>query len=307
MIQSIADDVKQQFRMGNMVTRIIIVNVAVFILINLVNLFFTLSSGFEPGDKFGQYIQYLFLHQNLIFDIKHPWVIFTYMFVHLGFFHILWNMLLFYWFGRIVGDFIGDYRILPIYLLAGLMGGILYLITAPLIYDGGSTVHGASGAVMGIIVVAGMIAPEYGMRLILIGDVKLKYIVWTLIFLDLVAIANMSNIGGHFAHVGGMIFGFMYVRMLREGNDLAAPVNRLLDWFKNLFSEEDGTRRPAKSKKQRKVFVRYRNESGSSDPSDDIPADFQERLDSILEKIKASGYDSLTDEEKEFLFQASKK
>ena len=159
---------------------------------------------------------------------------------------------------------------------------------------------------MGVIVVAGMIAPDYIMRLIFIGDVKLKYIVMTLIFLDLVAIANMSNIGGHFAHVGGMVFGVFYVRLLREGNDLAAPVNRLLDWFKSLFTEQPETVK-AKSKKQRKVFVRYRNESGGVAPTENEKLDFQDRLDSILEKIKASGYDSLSDEEKEFLFQASKK
>lgn len=307
MLQSIVDDVRDQFRLGNMITRIIIVNVAVFILINLVNLFFTLTSGFEPGDQFGKIVRYVFLHQDLVFDLKHPWVIISYMFVHIGFFHILWNMLLLYWFGRIVGDFIGDHRVLPIYLMAGIMGGLVYLITAPLIYPGGgSTVHGASGAVMGIIVVAGMIAPDYIMRLLFIGDVKLKFIVMALVFIDLVAIANMSNVGGHFAHIGGMLFGVFYIRMLKEGNDLAEPVNRLIEWFRSLFREEP-EKKTVKSKKQRKVFVRYRNEKGGSAPPDDAPEDFQDRLDAILDKIKAEGYESLTAEEKEFLFRASKK
>lgn len=308
MLQSIVDDVREQFRLGNMVTRIIIVNAAFFILINLVNLFFTLTTGFEPGSQFQKIIKYVFLHQDLVFDLKHPWVIISYMFVHIGLFHILWNMLLLCWFGRIVGDFIGDHRILPIYLMAGIMGGLVYLITAPLIYPGGgSTVHGASGAVMGIIVVAGMIAPDYIMRLLFIGDVKLKYIVMTLVFIDLLAIANMSNVGGHFAHIGGMLFGIFYIKLLKEGNDLAIPVNRLIEWFRSLFRENPGKHAPKPGKKQRKVFVRYRNEKGGSAPRDHEPEDFQDRIDAILDKIKANGYDSLTDEEKEFLFRASKK
>ena len=212
MFQSIIDDAKQQFQMGNMITRIIMVNVVIYVLVNLINLGFTIKSGMAPQGEFDNFIRYFFLHQDLVFDFKHPWVFFTYMFMHLGLWHILWNMLLLYWFGRILGDFIGDNRILPIYILAGLAGAILYLMTAPFIYGGGnSTLHGASGSVMGIIAVAGMIAPNYIIRLLFVGSVKLKYIVLILFALDLFAIAGMSNVGGHFCHIGGALFGF-YVR-----------------------------------------------------------------------------------------------
>lgn len=122
---------------------------------------------------------------------------FTSMFLHEGFWHLLWNMLFLYWFGRIVGDFIGDQRILPLYLLGGLTGAVVFFISANLLpYGmGGRFALGASAGVMAIVVAAGTISPDYIMRLLLLGDVKLKYIVAVLVFLDLILIPNGGNTG----------------------------------------------------------------------------------------------------------------
>ncbi len=312
MLQSIWEDVKREFSQGNMVTRIIIINIIVFVIVNLTDLFLYIGNGGEPSPFYETFLHFFCMSSDWKFFLTHPWGIFTSMFLHEGFWHILWNMLFMYWFGRIVGDFIGNQRVLPLYLLGGVAGSLIYFITANLMpygEGGGSFALGASGAVMAIVVAAGAIAPDYIMRLLFIGDVKLKYIVAVLVFLDLILIPKGSNTGGHFAHLGGAAFGWFFVFQLRNGNDWSAPVNSLMDgignFFRSLFSGRRGGpkvvyRNPGRSRKQA-------GSSRGQAASDSKSKDHQERLDAILDKIKQSGYNSLSKEEKEFLFNASKK
>jgi rhomboid family protein len=305
MLTSIWEDLKRQFNYGNMITRIILVNVAFFVLANIVKLAITVFGGFEQNGVFDDvFVKYFAIHQDLFFDLTHPWVVFTHMFFHIGFMHILFNMLFLYWFGRIVGDFIGNHRILPIYLMGGLFGALFYLLSANFV-PVGSMALGASAAVMAFVVAAGVLSPNYAINLILIGEVKLKYVVAVLVFLDLVGIANLGNTGGHFAHLGGAAFGWLYVSQLRNGNDWAGPVNRWLgilsNYFSNIFKR--------KSKGPRMVYKNTENRKakGSSASDRERPSQHQDRLDAILEKIKLKGYESLSEEEKDFLFNASKK
>ncbi len=305
MLTSIWDDLKRQFNYGNMITRIILVNVVFFVLANLANLLITVFGGFEHNEIFNDtVVKYFAIHKDLWFDLTHPWVIFTHMFFHVGFMHILFNMLFLYWFGRIVGDFIGNHRILPLYLMGGLFGGLFYLLSANFVAVGPMAL-GASAAVMTFVVASGVLSPNYSMNLILIGEVKLKYVVAVLVFLDLIGIANLGNTGGHFAHLGGAAFGWLYVTQLRNGNDWSGPVNRWLgilsNYFSNIFKR--------KSKGPRMVYknTEKRQAKGSSASDKERPSQYQDRLDAILEKIKLNGYESLSEEEKEFLFNASKK
>lgn len=310
MLQSIWDDVKRELSRGNMITQLIIINVAVFVLINLVQLFLYLgNAGVVPG-LYHTILHFFCMSSDWTFFLTHPWGLLTSIFLHEGFFHILWNMLFLYWFGRIVGDFIGDQRILPLYLLGGIAGGIVFFISANLLpYGaGGRFALGASAGVMAIVVAAGSIAPDYIMRLLFLGDVKLKYIVAVLVFLDLIFIPQGGNTGGHFAHLGGAAFGWLFVAQLRQGNDFAEPVNRVLEkvqgFFNRLFSGQGGRKGP-------KVVYRNpeRKSTGRGQTATDGPQStaYQEKLDAILDKIKDAGYDSLSKEEKEFLFNASKK
>lgn len=307
MFKSIADDIRYQFHTGNSITRLIIVNVAVFLTIMLFQLVLTVSTGFLDQSKelFHPVVRYLFLSSDLLWDLKHPWVIITNMFTHVGFFHILFNMLVLYWFGRIAGDLLGDHRMLPLYIYSGLTGALVYLITAPLIYAGTSDLHGASAAVLGIVAAAGLTAPDYQIRLLFFGDVRLKYIVLTLILLSFIGIGSLENTGGNMAHLGGAAFGFFYVHMLRQGYDLTAGFRRMISFFKK---PKVVVNKPAKRKVP--MEVRHRAISRQSEtiqkqlPS--IPDD-QERLDYILEKIKRSGISSLNEEEKKFLDDASQK
>ncbi len=313
MLKSIWDDVKREFSYGNMVTRIILINIVVFLIVNIVNLVVFISNGADPTasrDFYEQFVRFFSMSSDWKYVLTHPWVIITSMFLHESFWHILWNMLFMYWFGRIVGDFIGNQRILPIYLLGGITGSAIYFITANLLpYGsmGSSYALGASGAVMAIVAASGAIAPDYIIRLLLIGDVKLKYIVGVLILLDVFGIANASNTGGHFAHLGGALFGFIFVRELRQGNDWSAGVNRVLDRLNNFFSNLFQGRNRGPRVVYRNPNWRKRTSgrgNASSDPND---LSYQEKLDTILDKIKKSGYESLTEEEKDFLFNASKK
>lgn len=308
MLQSIWEDVKREFSYGNMVTRIIIINVVIFILINLTGLFIKIGSGGDNTALFPQIIDFFSMSSSGWFVLTHPWVIFTHMFLHVDFWHLLWNMLYLYWFGRIVGDFIGNQRVLPIYLLGGLSGALLFFISANLLYGSGHiTALGASAGVMALVVAAGVIAPDYLVRLLFLGDVKLKYIVLVLVALDVFALGGDINTGGHIAHLGGVIMGWLFVRQLREGRDWALPVNMILDRMMHPFKWQA---RPAR----RKPTMAYKNPNRTrttsrkaSAASDVENTSEQERLDAILDKIKQSGYDSLSEVEKEFLFNASKK
>ncbi|MCB0571489.1 MAG: rhomboid family intramembrane serine protease [Phaeodactylibacter sp.] len=319
MFQSIWDDVKREFGYGNMVTRIIIINVAVFVVIHLVNFGIFLYYGGSPEKSYPVFQHFLHLFcmsSDWRFLLTHPWGLFTSMFLHEGFWHILWNMLFLYWFGRIVGDFIGNQRVLPIYLLGGLAGAVLFFISANLLNYGGGSVFalGASAGVMAIVVAAGAISPDYLMRLILLGDVKLKYIVGVLVLLDVIGIGNNINTGGHFAHLGGAFFGWLFIYQLRNGADWALPANNILDgiarFFRRLFTGELQRQGPkvAYRNPSRERVQRERESRRGKAASDNSPYhSHQEQLDAILDKIKESGYESLSEEEKEFLFNASKK
>ena len=305
MFQSLADDLKAQFRYGNALTRLIIVNVIVFIAINI---FFLLATHLNAGQTapiYRKVVHWLSISSDWVEFLLRPWTWLTSMFLHEGFWHILWNMLFLYWFGRIFGDLAGDKRVFPLYLMAGFTGAIAFLLSANFLnYGGGGTMYalGASGAVMGLVLASGALAPDYIMNLILIGPVKLKYIVAALLFLDLIGTAGNINTGGHFAHLGGALFGWYYVYMLKRGTDLAEPIIKFFNYFRErntVFGQSETGKSPLKtiykSRQSEKMKKRERS------------PDFQDELDRILEKIKQSGYDSLTDEEKEFLFQASKK
>ena len=300
MLKSTWEDVKREFTIGNSVTKLIIVNVTIFVLINLVKMF--MGGNGEPFRA----LLYKFCISGVAFDnLKEPWRMFTSIFLHEDFGHILWNMLVFYWFGRIVGDLMGYRRILPGYLLGGLTGGLVFIISNSLGFMTGGYLLGASAGIMAILMVAGMKAPDYRLHLLFIGEVKLKYIALAVFFLDLVSISNYDNTGGHLAHIGGFMFGGLYVYLLNKGIDLGEPVHQVLDslttFFRGLFSGESRRKRPEK------VFTNTAANKKKNTPPKPKEADIahQEKLDTILDKIKQSGYNSLTQEEKEFLFKAS--
>lgn len=288
MLQSIIDDIRGQFRYGNKVMQIILINLFVFVGIVIIRAFSPSHTGF-----FDIFFEWIALPSGWLSLFQKPWTLFTHMFVHKGLWHFGWNMLMFYWFGKIVGDLIGDKKIVPLYISGGIFGAIFYLLYASLVNIVGIA-FGASAAVMTFVVAAGFLAPDYNMRLILLGDVKLKYIAAVLFFLDFVSISEASNTGGAIAHIGGAIFGGLYIYLLQNGTDLLQ--------FKSIQKSSTNPRRTNKSMK----VVHSSKSKAISQPKKKSP-DLQAEVDKILDKINESGYDSLSAEDKEILFQASKK
>lgn len=303
MLESILADIRREFSFGNVVTRLVIINVSVFIAINLIRLIFYLGNAGVIPPLYHDIVHFFSVSTDIMHNLTHPWVFVTSIFLHESFWHLLWNMLFLYWFGRIVGDLLGDRKVFPIYLLGGMVGCFVFWLSAQILpYMNGYTGYalGASAGVMAIVVTSGMIAPDYIMRLILLGDVRLKYVVLTLVLLDLFAVAGDSNTGGHFAHLGGVVMGWLFVSQLRTGNDWSEGVNNILDKIVQFFK---GEKMPVTTAKETKLVVKksYKKSEPKVYSADEI----QERVDMILEKIKKEGYASLSKEEKEFLNNAS--
>lgn len=292
MLNSVLEDLKYTLRSGNMISRIIIINIIIYVLINLLKIF-----GMGSGTAFFDIVRNgLSLPSDPSSLIKQPWSLVTHMFLHVGFWHIFWNMLLLYWFGRIVGDLLGDKKILPIYIISGIFGGIVYILS-DWFFPGGSGGNayalGASAAVMAILWTAASTSPDYLINLILLGPVRIKYVALALTFFDLISTTGNVNTGGHWAHLGGALWGMLFVYLLRRGVDMTEmfQFNFLKTKPKRIKTSRDKFNVVHKSDKKE-------NNSGSSTVSE---------LDRILEKIKDSGYDSLSPEEKEYLYQESKK
>ncbi|MBT8218557.1 MAG: rhomboid family intramembrane serine protease [Bacteroidia bacterium] len=293
MLQSIIDDVRREFRTGNMVTRLIIVNVVVFIIINVLKLVFRLTNAGKIPEVYFDIRNFFCVSTSWLHDITHPWVFITSNFLHEGFFHIFWNMLLFFWFGRIVGDLIGDRKILPLYLLGGIFGCLAFFVgmNLPILGSGVETYAlGASASVMAVIVAAAVISPDYTLHLLFLGPVKMKYIAIVLVLIDVFALSPGS--GGPIGHLGGAAFGAIFVGQMRAGRDMSVPVNRFFDRLSGFVGKVKDSGQHNSRKKKIQVEEEFTH---------------QERVDAILDKIKAKGYESLTKEEKEFLFHASKK
>lgn len=311
MVNSIWEDIKQQYRMGNMVTKIILWNLGVFLFLFLLMVVLKISNHWVLPPLFNKVIYFFSISNDWWHNITHPHVFLTHMFLHEGFGHIFFNMLLFYYFGRIVGDLIGNNRVLPLYLLGGLAGAIMYFISINTLgYGGGGThyAYGASAAVMATVLAAGTLSPDYIMNLLLIGPVKIKYIVAVLFLIDLGGVSGDINTGGHFAHLGGALFGWFFIWQLQKGNDWSIPVNRFLSKIQNLLNNISvNKKRPRPTMAYKNTENKQRKTASKSTTSSSSNKSHQAKLDAILEKIKADGYDSLTQAEKEFLFRASKK
>jgi membrane associated rhomboid family serine protease len=291
-----------------MVSRLIFINVGAFVIINIIRLALFLFNQGQIPEFYNELVHFFCLSKDWQFNLTHPWVILTHMFFHTDFFHVLWNMLYLYWFGRILGDLMGDRHVLPLYLLGGIAGGMVFFVSANFFSIDhliGDYAMGASAAVMAIVVAAGVTAPDYLIHLLFFGAVRLKYIVAVLVFLDLIGIAGYHNTGGHFAHLGGAAMGWLFVAQARRGRNWSKPINQITDtiggFFDRLFTGSQKGPKVIFKNPEAKKSAPHRRGKMAGDLS------HQEQLDSILDKIKDSGYESLTAEEKEFLFHASKK
>ncbi len=300
---TIIDEIKQSYKRGGVLVKLIYINIIIFLVL------FPLVR-YIPSfhDKF---LTYFMVPADLKTFIFRPWTVFTYMFLHFNFLHILFNMIWLYMFGRIFLMFMTEKQLLSTYILGGLAGALLFIISYNIfllifhnVIQGieesvrNSVMLGASAGVMAIAMAVCFYAPDYSVYVPLIGPVKLIYIAIFFIVTDVLQIIYSTNAGGHIAHLGGALYGYYFVKQYRKGKDTGKGLNSFLDYIATLFKPR---------KKRMKVSFKRSAREMTDMEYNQRKAEAQEEVDRILDKIARSGYDSLTKKEKEILFRMSDK
>ncbi len=287
---SIYSELKDSFRFGSNLTKLIYINLAIFLIYNLIRAFL-----FMGGTPIGSSYAYLLsVPADFTSLLVRPWTLLTYMFFHEGFLHILFNLLWLYWFGQLFLMFMTQRQLVGVYILGGLAGAVLFVLAYNFLPAFASETSmaialGASASVLAIVIAVCTLRPNHTIYLLFLGAVKLKYLALVSILIDIISIP-VSNAGGHIAHLGGALFGFIYVKALLKGWDLTTPF-RLFEGLGKISL-----------RKKSKLKVDYR----STNPDYDYnfrKVQKHQNIDEILDKISKSGYDSLTKEEKDTLFR----
>lgn len=289
---SIIDEIKESFKKGSVLTRLIYINLGVFLFIRILNVFFFLLN------KDFSLVNWLALPADINQLAYKPWTLITYMFLHFDFLHILFNILWLYWLGKIFLFYFNSKQLVGVYILGGVAGGIFFLaaynlfpaFTEMVVF---SRLLGASASVIAIVIAVAMWAPNHTINLLFIGPIRMKYIALVSLAMYVIGIAS-SNAGGNLAHLGGAFMGMLFVLQYRKNNDLTKGVSSILTKGEKLF------------KPKQKIKVTYKGTT-----VDDVEYNRQrnlkqEEINRVLEKISKSGYDSLTKEEKELLFRMGK-
>lgn len=291
---SLVDQIKQQFKTGSELTRIIYINLGVFLAMVLIKIFGNLISG--PSNLWQLNVEvWLALPSDPFTFLTRPWTLFTYMFLHVSFSHIFWNLILFYFLGTIFLEYLGGRRLVTAYLGGGVFGGILYFLMYNIfpVFAGNGFLLGASAGIWAVVAAIAIYAPNVPVKLFFVLEIKLWQVVLFLFFSDLIAFSNFQNPGGMLAHFGGALFGYFLVSQLKRGKDWSDTVFAYLDAIGRLFQPKPKLKTVHKSKTRQSS-----NRSASQSE--------QDRLNEILDKIKVSGYDNLSKEEKAFLFKFGK-
>ncbi len=294
---------KELFNGKNALSVLMMINIAVFLLMSLTRL---LSFLYQPHDAaviieppVSEIAQWFAVPASLQTLLHRPWTVLSYMFLHESLLHIFFNMLMFYFGGKIFMEYLGNRKLVATYLFGGIFGAIFYIAAFNIfpVFRGvvdQSVALGASASVIAVLVAIATFIPDYTVNLVFLGRVKLKYIAIIFVAIDLLSIEK-SNPGGHIAHLGGAVWGFMYILALKKGTDMSkmfVPIGR---FFKKLFTPKP------------KLRVSYNNRPISDDEYNAKKAEHQKQIDAILDKISRAGYESLSREEKELLFKESKK
>ena len=288
---NIVDDLKSQFRLGDITTKLIFWNIALFVIPFLIfGLLRLLGLHID-------YISFVSLSSNLVDLLWKPWSLITYAFFHIDFFHILFNLIVLNVVGRLFIVYFTQKQLLGVYILGAIFGGIGFILgyyflgmNAPII--------GASASVMAILVAITTYNPLMNIRLMFVGNVKLWHITAVYLLLDLMNM-RLENTGGHISHLSGALFGFLYIKLLENGTDLSKIVSNVINFFVTLFSKSKAT--PFKN-----VHKNYKKPMDAPISKIVTKDKTQQQIDEILDKISKSGYDCLTKEEKEFLFKTGK-
>ena len=286
----IFDDIKRTFKEGSALTRLIYINLGVFLLVKILGVVFYLAN--QPFII----INWLSVPSTLPELAMKPWTLITYMFFHVGFIHILFNVLGLYWFGKLFLYHFEGSKLTSVYLLGGISGGLLYVLSYnffPVFQGVNGFLLGASGAVIAILVAVSVYDPNREIYLFFIGKFPLKYVAAFYVFLSIIGIST-SNPGGNIAHLGGAFWGWFYIVQLRKGKDMGDGFIRFLNKIAELFKPKSNMK------------VTYKQPPRDDYEYNKMKHEQQEEINSILEKVAKKGYDSLTKREKEILFKQGK-
>jgi membrane associated rhomboid family serine protease len=279
---------------GDVLNRLLVANTLVFVLLLVYHIVCNVAG---LGHPFGEDLR-LAAPADLHVMLRRPWSVVTHMFTHIEFGHFIINMIMLYSAGRLFRFFLSEKALLTVYLLGGLWGFAMFLLASNFVssYDSDDFILGASAAVMAVILTIGVLQPNYNVKLFGLIDMPLKWLCVLLVLLDLVSIRKDFSSGGHFGHLGGALFGIYYAWRLKNGKIVGTWLEKFIDKLKGLFS--------------RKSNIRVEYNSGRPKSDDQYNAERkqrQDRVDVILDKISKAGYDSLSREEKDFLFKHSQK
>jgi len=293
------------YKPDNALVKIILINTGIFLALLVLRVVLTL---FQQPAVYEAVADFFRLPASLPELARKPWTLFTYFFTHEEIFHILFNMLFLYWFGKLIDEYLGTKRLIALYILGGIAGGLTYIAIYNLSpYFHGhvavSRMLGASAAAFSVTIGASTLLPNYTFNLLLLGPIRIKYIALFFIILSL-AQSIGANAGGNLAHLGGALVGYFFIKLLQSGYDIGKPVYAIGLAWNNLF------------RKKSQMHVTYRARQVQRTPTYPKPAAAaahkvempdQDEVDSILDKISQSGYESLSKEEKQKLFKASQR
>jgi membrane associated rhomboid family serine protease len=288
------DEIRNTFKTGSNLTRLIYINIVVFILITIAaGIGFLVNNQGVSDDV----LNLLSVPSSLNALLLRPWTLITYMFVHKDIWHTLFNMLWLYWFGKIFLEYLDQRKLVAVYLLGGISGAFIYILSFNVFpaFSGvvsQSVAIGASASVMAIVIAIAAYVPDYTVQLFLFGRIKIKYVALG-IFIFASILDFSVNSGGKLAHIGGAFFGYLFTLNLKKGRDMGKGLNRVIDFFATIF------------KPRKKLTVTHKKKVASEYEYNAYKVDHQKRINSILDKISKGGYDSLTKEEKETLFKES--
>lgn len=288
---------------SKILTRLIVINIIFFILSNIF-----ISSSILSGGSGSSVLEFLGISSDIGSIATKPWTIITHMFTHFGVFHILSNMLILYWFGKILKETYGGQAVLSNYILGGLFGALFFVIFVPLLSLSSNTIGiGASGAVLSIVATTGILFPDKRINMFLIGVVKLKWVVLALVIMSTL-INFHENIGGKLAHLGGVVFGIMYAYNLKRGKNISKGFESLM----TLFAEKLGIKTSSTTNKGKTNTFRGKQDRRPKEIREKIEQavinkkSAKREMEGLLDKIKKKGYKNISKDEKNRLKELSK-
>ena len=296
LFKTLEQDIKSSFKNGNTLMQLIIINVMVFLVITVIRLLLagnlTVDTIYEPN-AFHTLFSWLAMPLNALDFIYKPYTVISYQFLHLNILHLIGNLIFLYSFGSILEGYIGNKQTLAIYIYGGIAGAIITTLLCTFIpnIDIQLPLIGASASVAALAVAAATINPRHEIRLFLVGPVQLYILVLGFLLINMVSVASYTNLPGSLSHIGGAAFGYIFIMQFQKGNDWSVGLNKLIAVLKSIV-------------KPKKLKVSFRNPTNAT--KNQVNHQPDEKIETILKRIKRSGYDSLTKEEKDYLFKYNK-